>query len=72
MLRVVNDRTDDLATTQIVGLVSPDFHFEVVETCGDGFLGESSDFFIRVTWSYKGLTHIQIRFVWTHQAIRQR
>jgi hypothetical protein len=49
VLRVIDDGTDNLSTTNVVGLVSSDFHFEVVETHGDGFLGEPSDFFIRVS-----------------------
>ena len=48
-MRVVDDGTNELASTKIVRLVSPDLHLEVIETLGNRLLGEARNLLVAVS-----------------------
>jgi hypothetical protein len=48
VLRVINDRTYDFCTPEIVGLVRANFHLEVVEAGSDSLLSETCDFLVSI------------------------
>ena len=49
VLRIVNDRSDEFASSKVRLEVASDFHLEVVETLRDGFFRQTEDFLIWVS-----------------------